>query len=128
MAAHGFQPWWPYEKLAVRGYVEVLRHYRGIVQIRNELRDIEVDGDGWRIVKDSPVMFRRSANQAAFPKPLRDGRLDDLRPFFTGDDSTSNVGVRTGVAADTLLVPSSITPSSAAVRTLPARRRRNEDT
>ena len=28
MAIQGFEPWWPYEKLAVRGYVEVLRHYR----------------------------------------------------------------------------------------------------
>ena len=35
MAAHGFQAWWPYERLAVRGYVEVLRHYRGIVKIRD---------------------------------------------------------------------------------------------
>ena len=39
MAQHGFQPWWPYEKLAVRGYIEVLRHYRGIVRIRDELRE-----------------------------------------------------------------------------------------
>jgi lipid-A-disaccharide synthase len=39
MAAHGFEPWWPYEKLAVRGYVEVLRHYREIVGIRNQLRE-----------------------------------------------------------------------------------------
>jgi lipid-A-disaccharide synthase len=39
MAQHGFQPWWPYEKLAVRGYVEVLRHYRGIARIRDELRE-----------------------------------------------------------------------------------------
>lgn len=39
MARHGFEPWWPYEKLAVRGYIEVLRHYRGIVRIRDELRE-----------------------------------------------------------------------------------------
>ncbi|MBU3646669.1 MAG: lipid-A-disaccharide synthase [Limnohabitans sp.] len=39
MAAHGFEPWWSYEKLAVRGYVEVLRHYREIVGIRSLLRD-----------------------------------------------------------------------------------------
>lgn len=39
MAAHGFEPWWPYEKLAVRGYVEVLRHYREIVGIRKQLRE-----------------------------------------------------------------------------------------
>ena len=38
MAALGFEPWWPYEKLAVRGYVEVLRHYREIVGIRRQLR------------------------------------------------------------------------------------------
>lgn len=39
MAALGFEPWWPYEKLAVRGYVEVLRHYREIVGIRKQLRE-----------------------------------------------------------------------------------------
>ena len=39
MRALGFEAWWPHEKLAVRGYVEVLRHYRGIVAIRNQLRE-----------------------------------------------------------------------------------------
>ena len=39
MEAQGFEAWWPYEKLAVRGYVEVLRHYREIVGIRNQLRE-----------------------------------------------------------------------------------------
>lgn len=38
MLAQGFDAWWPHEKLAVRGYVEVLRHYRGIVAIREQLR------------------------------------------------------------------------------------------
>jgi lipid-A-disaccharide synthase len=38
MAAQGFQAWWPSEKLAVRGYVEVLRHYREIVGIRAQLQ------------------------------------------------------------------------------------------
>ena len=37
MAAQGFQAWWPSDKLAVRGYVEVLRHYREIAGIRNAL-------------------------------------------------------------------------------------------
>jgi lipid A disaccharide synthetase len=32
--AQGFQAWWPHDKLAVRGYVEVLRHYREISGIR----------------------------------------------------------------------------------------------
>ena len=38
MQAQGFDAWWPHDKLAVRGYVEVLRHYRGIVAIRDQLR------------------------------------------------------------------------------------------
>ena len=39
MAAQGFDAWWPHEKLAVRGYVEVLRHYREIVGIRKQLAE-----------------------------------------------------------------------------------------
>lgn len=38
MRAQGFDAWWPSDKLAVRGYVEVLRHYREIVSIRAELQ------------------------------------------------------------------------------------------
>jgi lipid-A-disaccharide synthase len=49
MAAHGFEPWWPYEKLAVRGYAEVLRHYREIAGIRNALRE--------RLLQDRPDVF-----------------------------------------------------------------------
>jgi lipid-A-disaccharide synthase len=37
MAAQGFAAWWPHDKLAVRGYVEVLRHYREISGIRESL-------------------------------------------------------------------------------------------
>lgn len=39
MAEQGFDAWWPSERLAVRGYIEVLRHYRGIVAIRHQLRE-----------------------------------------------------------------------------------------
>ena len=38
MAARGFDAWWPSDKLAVRGYVEVVRHYREIVGIRHNLK------------------------------------------------------------------------------------------
>ncbi|MBY0464286.1 MAG: lipid-A-disaccharide synthase [Burkholderiales bacterium] len=38
MGKHGFSAWWPSEKLSVRGYVEVLRHYREIVGIRDGLQ------------------------------------------------------------------------------------------
>ena len=37
MQAEGFDVWWPGERLAVRGYVEVLRHYVEIIGIRRRL-------------------------------------------------------------------------------------------
>jgi len=37
MMEQGFEAWWPSEKLAVRGYVEVLGHYREITGIRSAL-------------------------------------------------------------------------------------------
>ncbi|WP_291024220.1 lipid-A-disaccharide synthase [Hydrogenophaga sp.] len=45
MAAQGFEAWWPSDKLAVRGYVEVLRHYREIVGIRTQLRQRLLQGE-----------------------------------------------------------------------------------
>lgn len=49
MARRGFQAWWPSDKLAVRGYVEVLRHYREIVAIREQLRQ--------RLLQQRPDIF-----------------------------------------------------------------------
>ena len=49
MQRQGFDAWWPSEKLAVRGYVEVLRHYREIVGIRRALRD--------RLLASPPRLF-----------------------------------------------------------------------
>jgi lipid-A-disaccharide synthase len=49
MAEHGFQAWWPHEKLAVRGYVEVLRHYREISGIRDALAE--------RLLRERPAGF-----------------------------------------------------------------------
>jgi lipid-A-disaccharide synthase len=49
MRERGFDAWWPSDKLAVRGYVEVLRHYREIVDIRRQLRV--------RLLQDPPDVF-----------------------------------------------------------------------
>ena len=38
MIGQGFKAWHPLEKLAVRGYAEVLRHYREISAIRSDLK------------------------------------------------------------------------------------------
>jgi lipid-A-disaccharide synthase len=49
MNSLGFDSWWPTHKLAVRGYVEVLRHYREIVGIRSQLKH--------RLLHDPPDLF-----------------------------------------------------------------------
>ncbi|WP_395685221.1 lipid-A-disaccharide synthase [Caenimonas koreensis] len=49
MKAQGFDEWWPHDKLAVRGYVEVLMHYREIVGIRKQLAQ--------RLLADPPRAF-----------------------------------------------------------------------
>ncbi len=49
MAAQGFAAWWPHDRLAVRGYAEVLRHYLGIAAIRRQL--------GERLLADRPDLF-----------------------------------------------------------------------
>ena len=42
-------------------------------------RAIEVTGEGWRIVSDLPVRFRRSKGMLRLPEPSRDGSIDLLR-------------------------------------------------
>ena len=49
MRAAGFQAWWDSDRLAVRGYVEVLRHYRGIARIRDALAE--------RLLAERPQVF-----------------------------------------------------------------------
>ena len=49
MAERGFDAWWPHDKLSVRGYAEVLGHFREIVAIRNQLTE--------RLLKDRPDCF-----------------------------------------------------------------------
>jgi lipid-A-disaccharide synthase len=49
MAERGFEAWWPHEKLAVSGYVEVLRHYRELSSIRNALKE--------KLIADPPNAF-----------------------------------------------------------------------
>ena len=49
MLARGFETWWPQEKLAVRGYIEVLRHYPEISSIRRQLKA--------RLLREWPDLF-----------------------------------------------------------------------
>ncbi|WP_126444525.1 lipid-A-disaccharide synthase [Sulfuricystis multivorans] len=45
----GFTAWWPAETLAVRGYAEVLRHYRRIAAVRRQLLE--------RLLAERPDVF-----------------------------------------------------------------------
>ncbi|MFN0163041.1 MAG: lipid-A-disaccharide synthase [Burkholderiales bacterium] len=49
MRARGFDAWWESERLAVRGYVEVLRHYPGLIALRRQLRE--------RLLAEPPDLF-----------------------------------------------------------------------
>lgn len=49
MQARGFEPWWPSETLAVRGYLEVVPHLRRLLAIRRELGD--------RLLRERPDIF-----------------------------------------------------------------------
>jgi lipid-A-disaccharide synthase len=49
LAEQGFEAWWPSERLAVRGYVEVLRHLPGILRIRKQLLE--------RLLAHKPKLF-----------------------------------------------------------------------
>ena len=49
MAAQGFDAWWPMEKLAVRGYLEVLPRLPELLRIRRQLGD--------RLLAERPDLF-----------------------------------------------------------------------
>jgi hypothetical protein len=50
-------------------------------------RAVEVTADGWRVVDEPPVIFRRRAGMQALPEPEPGGRLDELRRFVNVADS-----------------------------------------
>ncbi len=45
-------------------------------------RCVEIGANGWRIVEDPPVRFRRSAGMQPLPLPLRGGSIEALAPFL----------------------------------------------
>src|SRR5262252_2877231 len=49
MEGEGFESWFPMERLAVRGYAEVLRHFAGLLLMRRSLKR--------RILAERPALF-----------------------------------------------------------------------
>lgn len=47
-----------------------------------EWRSVEIDADGWRIVENPPVRFRRASGMKPLPIPERGGKIETLRSFL----------------------------------------------
>jgi hypothetical protein len=51
-----------------------------------EWQVVEIDTDGWRVIKKSPVKFIRKRGMQALPLPTEGGTLADLRPLVNVPD------------------------------------------
>ena len=47
---------------------------------------VEIDKDGWRVINNPPVRFRRVKTMLPLPTPAEGGSLDELRPFVNVTD------------------------------------------
>jgi hypothetical protein len=50
-------------------------------------RAVEVDADGWRVITNPPVRFKRAAGMLPLPEPDPQGRVDLLRELVRLDDA-----------------------------------------
>lgn len=48
---------------------------------------VEIDVDGWNVITDPPVVFRRNPHLLSLPRPVRDGSLSELRRFINVSDA-----------------------------------------
>lgn len=52
-------------------------------------RAVRISTNGWAIIEEPPILFRRFAHQEAQVEPVRDGTLDLLLPFVNLADKTT---------------------------------------
>ena len=45
-------------------------------------RAVEIDADGWRVIDNPPVRFRRAAGMQPLPVPVAGGSIEELRSFL----------------------------------------------
>src|SRR5262249_46835016 len=62
-------------------------------------RAIEIDEDGWRVIDDPPVRFRRPAGMRALPEPTRGGDISTLRSLVNVKDDNDFVLLVCGLLA-----------------------------
>lgn len=54
-------------------------------------RAVEIGADGWRVIENPPVRFRRAAGMKALPAPLPSGSVEALRSFLNVPSETEFV-------------------------------------
>jgi len=72
----------------VRAYTRVAEH-EGAIYLDladEEWRAVRIDAEGWEVVSNPPVRFRRSPGQDALPVPKPGGTLDELRTLINVTD------------------------------------------
>jgi hypothetical protein len=77
------------EGIAVHGsamravYVRTGEHEgRVYIDLGDDTRElVEVDANGWRVVRHVPVRFLRPLGVGALPRPVHGGKIEELRPF-----------------------------------------------
>jgi hypothetical protein len=52
---------------------------------------VEITAEGWRVVSEPPVRFRRSRGMLPLPIPTRGGSLEALRPFLNAESDDDYV-------------------------------------
>ncbi len=52
---------------------------------------VEIAPDGWNIIDNPPVRFRRTAGMQSLPEPEKGGSIDKLRPFLNVSSDTDFV-------------------------------------
>lgn len=60
----------------------------------SDWRAVEVTPEGWSVIENPPVRFRRAEHMEALPAPTRGGSLDDLRRFTNVTDDAAWVLVK----------------------------------
>jgi len=49
--------------------------------VNDDWEVVEITQNGWKIISDPPVKFRRTRGMLPLPKPIKGGSLDKLKPF-----------------------------------------------
>lgn len=49
---------------------------------------VEITANGWQVIDESPVKFRRSRGMLPLPAPMTNGVVDELRYYLNVDDAT----------------------------------------